>query len=197
MQNKSLISITLDDGRLSALSEGAQILEKYGVRGTFYPITNLIGTENEHGKYGSWDDIESVFRRGHEVGNHSHSHSRKLKNLKPQLQREDIAKANELLKDHGIEVKTFAYPYGYYSDTLHETIFEMGFAAARTIDMGINNAGADPLLLRSFMIEDKHKLGDIEKEIATALPFPSEKIISKCSPEPFLPNFFKFSIFTL
>lgn len=166
--SRALASITFDDGRLSALTLGAEILEKYGLHGTFYPITDVIGTENEHGKYATWNDLTRAARAGHEIGNHTHTHARDLHTWEPDRQRADITKANELLTNHGLDVRTFAYPYGLYSKQLTRTLGEIGFQAARTIDAGVN-MDSNLLHLQSLMLVKRQTVADISREMENAL----------------------------
>lgn len=165
MKNTPIVSFSFDDGRETAVALGAQILERHGVHGTFYPITHHIGGENEHGKYASWEQIEALKKRGHEVGSHSHSHVKELKDWDKAAQKEDISRSLDLFSTHGIKAKTFAYPFGHYTDQLRKVVKELGFRAARTIETGINVPGTDSFILHSFMLEDKHTLSDIEREL--------------------------------
>lgn len=166
----ALATICFDDGRETALTLGASILEKYGARGTFYPITENIGGKNEHGAFAPWETIVEVHGRGHEVGSHSHTHRRALKDWERTAQQDDLRRSIELLKERGIKPTTFAYPFGYVSPSLIESARKAGFVAARTVKHGMNSADTDPMLLRSFALEDKHTLEDVARELEKVVP---------------------------
>ncbi len=168
MMHEGMVSITFDDGRLTALTQGADILEKYGLKGTFYIITSLLGTENTHGKYGEWSHVKSLTERGHEVGNHTHTHPKGLEEADTREQKSEIEKAHELLDVNGINARTFAYPYGVYGDSLVGTVKSLGYESARTTNAGLNNTNESVLKLNSFVVEDKHTLEDVGREIQKA-----------------------------
>ena len=76
------ISFTFDDGRASHVSLGSKILDEFGLKGTFYVCPGLVKQERYGWKpkdttyeLASWSEIEDACRRGHEIGNHSWSHS--------------------------------------------------------------------------------------------------------------------------
>jgi peptidoglycan/xylan/chitin deacetylase (PgdA/CDA1 family) len=169
-----LVTICFDDGRRNAAHEGAAILEKCGMRGTYFPITSCIGRANEHGAYASWDELRALAKNGHEIGNHSHSHVRDWVTWPYQRQRADIETANRQLfyAGAGRAPTSFAYPFGLYDEKLREAVGEADhkrLVAARTIRPGINTQATDPLLLRSLMVERKHGLEEIAKQLDAAI----------------------------
>ncbi len=164
MKPEPLISICFDDGRETAFKIGAPILEKFGARGTFFPITSMIDSENEHGKYANWDTIKWAARSGHEIGSHTHSHSKNILDWKAHTQQADILRSMRDLRAHNITPATLAYPFGYHDDQLCSVVRRLNFTAARTIFPGINRPGiGDPMLLFSLMVEQKHSMADIKK----------------------------------
>ena len=60
------ISLTFDDARLSQAERGIPLLDKYGVRGTFY-----ISPDNALKRTEAW---KMAVSKGHEIGNHSVVH---------------------------------------------------------------------------------------------------------------------------
>ncbi len=164
MNTRPLITFCFDDGRETALTHGATILEKFGARGTFFPITSMVDSTNEHGKYADWNTIERVARSGHEFGSHTHSHSRNFLYWKQNTQQADILRSVKDLKTHGITPTTLAYPFGFHDEQLCSVVKKLSFIAARTIFPGINRPGiGDPILLFSLMVEKKHSMADIKK----------------------------------
>ena len=76
------ISFTFDDGRASHVTPGSAILEEFGLAGTFYVCPGLTRKDRYGWKpkdtvyeLASWGEIEDAYRRGHEIGNHSWSHT--------------------------------------------------------------------------------------------------------------------------
>jgi hypothetical protein len=114
------VSLTFDDGLKSHLHSAIPLLERAGLRGTFY--LNPRGTE------GAWLDNQDLWQqaqaRGHEMGNHTIAHPCSLNNNLPwqaghnaidwtleQVQA-DILEAQRRLDAAfpGQKANTFAYP---------------------------------------------------------------------------------------
>src|SRR5881394_4086832 len=74
-----LISFTFDDFPRTALHAGGDILEKYGLAGTYYAAFGLMNTEAPVGRIFSEDDLRGVLDRGHELGCHTFDHYDSLK----------------------------------------------------------------------------------------------------------------------
>jgi len=73
---RAAVSLTFDDGMRSHLYTAIPILERHGLRGTFY--VNPRGTEESAGVGDSWmkrlAPWQPVQARGHEIGNHTLLH---------------------------------------------------------------------------------------------------------------------------
>ncbi|MES1219870.1 MAG: polysaccharide deacetylase family protein [Bacteroidota bacterium] len=63
---KMALSLNFDDGRLSQPDKGIPLLDKYGVKGTFYLVPAAMKERLE-----GW---KKAVANGHEIGNHSLSH---------------------------------------------------------------------------------------------------------------------------
>lgn len=65
------VEFTFDDGGVSFLTLAAPILEKYGLRGTFFISTHYIDTP----LFLTSNQLQELVERGHRIGSHSHTHS--------------------------------------------------------------------------------------------------------------------------
>ena len=74
---KHKILLTFDDGGKSAMYI-TDVLDKYSLLGHFFITTSKIGSQT----FLSKKDIKSIFKRGHIIGTHSHSHPSPFFNLK-------------------------------------------------------------------------------------------------------------------
>ncbi len=72
---RAVISFTFDDFPQSALHAGGGILERYGLRATYYACLGLMGEEIATGKLFDAADLQDLVGRGHELGCHTYSHS--------------------------------------------------------------------------------------------------------------------------
>lgn len=97
-------AMTFDDGPGVNTDEILTILREEDVKATFY----LTGKEIEH----QMEDAKKIVVEGHEIGNHSYSHSRMV--LKsPTFIKEEIEKTDDLIRQTGYEGEIhFRPPYG-------------------------------------------------------------------------------------
>ncbi len=106
------LSLTFDDGGVSASLHTADLLEKFGWRGYFFVTTDWI---NEPG-FLSDSQIRDLHRRGHIIGSHSCSHPSRMSHCSlEQLDREWAASVQRLTQILDEPVTTASVPGGYYS----------------------------------------------------------------------------------
>lgn len=115
------VSLSFDDGLLSAYTEALPILEEYGIRGTSYVYPEAQVEKEKGGGYEdfmSWDQIKSLQDDyGWEIGSHAYSHPHLTQIPKYQMRRE-IKVAYKQFKRRGINAAGFASPYGEYNDNV-------------------------------------------------------------------------------
>jgi peptidoglycan/xylan/chitin deacetylase (PgdA/CDA1 family) len=66
-----LVSFTFDDVPDSAYTNGASILEDYGIQGTFYIASGTCGSTDTHWRVISREQVALLHARGHEIGCHT------------------------------------------------------------------------------------------------------------------------------
>jgi peptidoglycan/xylan/chitin deacetylase (PgdA/CDA1 family) len=112
---RAALSLTFDDARPSQVTTGLPILDRYGVRGTFYVSFQHLETNHD-----SW---RQAVANGHEIGNHTVSHpcsgnfvwsrGRALEDYTIERIEQDIVEANQRIKSLlDVTPATFAYPCG-------------------------------------------------------------------------------------
>lgn len=65
------VDFTFDDGGVSFLNLAAPVLEKYGLKGTFFISTKFINTP----LFLTTTQLQELSSRGHHIGLHAHSHA--------------------------------------------------------------------------------------------------------------------------
>ena len=148
--------ITIDDGYVSAYETGWPILKKFGYPFTMFVYINYIGTG---GKSVTWDQLAEMRDAGVEIGCHSYSHQ----NLKGKgalfskqaaeevkrmgydawVRKEMVDSKKVIERQLGIKVSTFAYPGGFYNESVRAVLKEAGYEAA-FITYGKRNGFASP-----------------------------------------------------
>lgn len=107
------VVFTFDDGGASLYYNAAPILEKYGMRGIVCVPTKYIGKDG----FLTVSQIKELYRRGHTIASHSHSHPSKLSALNNIEHSVEWKKSIKILSEI-IETKIdiFSIPNGYYSN---------------------------------------------------------------------------------
>jgi len=109
------VSLSYDDARPSQLQQGIPILDRHGVKATFY-----VSLANMEGYVAQWQEAAA---NGHEIGNHSLRHScsgnfgwkhrQPLEDYTLEQMDAELAEASERLEElFGAVSRTFAYPCG-------------------------------------------------------------------------------------
>jgi len=103
--SEKIVALTFDDGPTPEFTdEILQILKEEDVKATFF----LIGGELEK----HLDEGKKIVAAGHEIGNHSYSHTRMIF-VTPSFVKEEIEKTDALIRAAGYERGThFRPPYG-------------------------------------------------------------------------------------
>jgi beta-glucosidase len=109
------LSLTFDDARLSQVDKGIPLMDRYGVKGTFY-----VSPGNMLERLDLW---KNAVKNGHDIGNHSLEHpcsgnfkwsgKSALENYTLERMRLELDSASRLIRDNlGIDAVSFAYPCG-------------------------------------------------------------------------------------
>lgn len=109
------LSLTFDDARLSQADKGIPLLDKYGIKATFY-----ISPQNLIRRLDLW---KGAANNGHEIGNHSLLHpctgnfhwarNRALEDYTIEQISSELDSANRLIEELlGVTPVSFAYPCG-------------------------------------------------------------------------------------
>lgn len=112
------IILTFDDGYQDNFDNAIPLLQKYGMTGTFYVISGMVG----NAAFMTWGELMTMEKDGMEIGAHTVHH--------PFLTRLPILKAlSEIwlskrdIQNHlGVDVRTFAYPYNDRNATVEELV---------------------------------------------------------------------------
>jgi peptidoglycan/xylan/chitin deacetylase (PgdA/CDA1 family) len=112
---RAALSLTFDDARLSQIDTGLALLDKYGIKATFY-----VSVDNLEKRLEGW---KRAVASGHEIGNHSRTHpctgnyEFSLKNALedytlPMMEKELDGASADIQGLLGVTPLTFAYPCG-------------------------------------------------------------------------------------
>lgn len=139
---RPMVSFAFDDAPASALICGRAILERRGVKGTYFIAAGLAGAAGHMGRYGSRDEITAAASAGHEIACHTYSHLDCGRASATEIAA-DLDKNRRQLADWGIKAPaSFAYPYGDVGAPAKRTVSER-YRLARALHPGLIGRGAD------------------------------------------------------
>jgi peptidoglycan/xylan/chitin deacetylase (PgdA/CDA1 family) len=109
------VSLSFDDGRASQVEGGTALLDRYGVKATFYVVPSAVEKKLE-----GWKQAAAS---GHEIGNHSLNHpcsgnfawsrGKALEDYTIDHMRRELTDANRRITELlGVTPESFAYPCG-------------------------------------------------------------------------------------
>jgi peptidoglycan/xylan/chitin deacetylase (PgdA/CDA1 family) len=150
---------TFDDGYASS-STIASIFESYGLRASFYIIAGAVPDE----QWSMWRDLEA---KGHEIGNHSMTHTIDLSDptLSDQTLNTEINDAQTLIAQKlGTKPMTFAFPWHAYSDRSLEVALQHHFAV-RKPDIG-ESTYHFVFFDQDHSVDEAHALADANAQLA-------------------------------
>ncbi len=123
---KIIITTSWDDGHPLDIKL-ANILYKFGIKGTFY-----IPQSNEKKQIMNKNNIKTLISLGMEVGAHTLSHP-DLTKLNQNVLRKEIVESKKYLEQIiGESVNAFCYPKGLYNQRVKQEVIKAGFLVART-----------------------------------------------------------------
>lgn len=151
---RAVVSFTFDDIDATAATTGAEILEKYGARGTFYVAGSFCDTSGAKGPFASLESCRDLDARGHELACHTYSHEPVRRLTTKELLADVARNAAFLLGEAGGTLDNFAFPYNAPTLTA-KRILSQTFTSCRGGVPGINSGEIDLAFLKAVVLDDK------------------------------------------
>ncbi len=120
------VAITFDDGWREQYDVAFPLLQRYGMRATFFIPTSFIG----YPRFMTWEELAELRDAGMEIASHGRKHVNLTDADDPEAWRE-IARSREVLEEKlGVSAVSFAYPYGGYRKGLPAMLERAGYRVA-------------------------------------------------------------------
>jgi peptidoglycan/xylan/chitin deacetylase (PgdA/CDA1 family) len=124
--SKSAFSFSFDDSFQSQYDYARPVLDKYGLKATFYLIAGSIVDQGQAQiwRYGNWQEFKEMAQEGHEMGAHTMTHPDLTKlpvgdiNTPNTIDYELYQSKSLIQQKIGQPVITLAYPYTSYNSTV-------------------------------------------------------------------------------
>ncbi len=122
-----VFTLSYDDGKC-ADRRLIEIMNRYGVRGTFHLNAGLIGSQDRIPK----DEIKGLYE-GHEVSAHTYTHPTIERSPKEEIIVQVMEDRKELEKIVGYPVRGMSYPNGSYNQRIMEVLPHLGIEYSRIV----------------------------------------------------------------
>jgi len=153
-----LVTLTFDDGNRIQYTRFYPILEKYGLKATFYIVTSNINNPLTM----TWQQIRDLYKHGNEIGSHTCTHPDLTEISDHQLDFE-LRESRNALKP--FDAKTLAYPFGKYDDRVIEHAKRYYTAARGMFSLRESQECRDEEFRFNFGLEDeRYKLKAVDME---------------------------------
>ncbi|MBA7507577.1 hypothetical protein ES706_06297 [subsurface metagenome] len=134
--SKLIVTTSWDDGSKLDLKL-AGLLDKYGIKGTFYITKTYLDNPLKR------DDLR-VLDKVHEIGAHTLNHV-DLTKVSLSQAKQEIEGIKAYLEDIlGHKIQMFCYPYGKYNENIKKMVKASGFIAGRICTHGSFSVIKDP-----------------------------------------------------
>ena len=108
-----VVTLTFDDSYAGQWTNARPYLDKFGLRGTFFPIVGSLG-----GSYFTLNNLKALRDQGHEIGAHATSvsaHTAGIVALTQEERRAELESLRQWQADNGFNSTSYAYPNGWWS----------------------------------------------------------------------------------
>jgi peptidoglycan/xylan/chitin deacetylase (PgdA/CDA1 family) len=148
------VVLTFDDGYADFLSHAAPVLRDYGMTATLFACPGLLGRAFNELPVLDWGAIAEAHATGFEIGAHSMSHQA-LDRLSPARALADVLDCKRMLEDRlGAPVTSFAYPFGFFTETTRQAVIAAGYTAACAVGYAFSPDDDDVFSLRRMIIRE-------------------------------------------
>ena len=141
---RSALALTFDDGFRAHYQHVFPLLERHGIKGTFYLITDEVTSEGTapRGRYGVWEEFRTMADAGHEIGSHTLTHPSLQGALATEVIRQ-MADSRKAIEEHiGRPCLTLAYPYCQHDESV-DILARQHYLAARACGSLANDKRVD------------------------------------------------------
>lgn len=146
------VTLRFDDGWESQYQNAFPIMQQYGLKGTFYIVSQQLADDQFSG-FMSIAEIKNLYQAGDEIGAHTRTHPY-LTSLSPKQQQDEIQGSRQDILSWNVgPVSTFAYPYGDYNATTLQIVKNAGFSSAAATIGGLATQTSDPYQLEHHEVD--------------------------------------------
>lgn len=169
------VVITIDDGYRDNLEVAAPVLARHGFPATLFLVSQRLGAAND------WDtepptggrplmsaaQASEMRAMGHELGAHTRTHCSLPEAGDEEVTEQIAGSRRDLEAELGVEVRSFAYPYGRCDERAVEAARSAGFAGACTTHPALTRLDEDPLRIPRIEVKGSDSLWRFLRKLRT------------------------------
>lgn len=166
--------ISFDDG-LKTTKDASRVLDELGISGCFFVCPAIVGESDREmvRRFAetrlhyppmdvlSWDDVEDMMARGHEIGSHTYSHPN-MGEVSVEQAIDELQLSSEALKRRLGGVKHFAWPSGKwetFSARAGKAVFDLGYESCASAIRGCHMPRDHGVRPRDVCLRRDHIMG--------------------------------------
>jgi peptidoglycan/xylan/chitin deacetylase (PgdA/CDA1 family) len=125
----TLVSLTFDDNTAAQFTLAyQQVLQPNGVTASFFVDSGTIGSS---ANFMTWSQVATLALAGNDIGGKT-VHGVNLKTSDTATKIREVCDDRAALLQHGLDARTFAYPYGAFDQAAKDVVRSCGYGNART-----------------------------------------------------------------
>src|ERR1051325_5655843 len=147
--SNEVVILNFYDDDISQFTNAKPILDKYGFKVTFFIVCNWANSDNRSRM--TWQEINQLYREGHDIESHSMTHKR-LNKLSENALDYEVGQSKQCIHDHiGFMPTVFSPPHsiGWNNATVINTI-------AKYYDLSIGGFVTGPMFLHCDGWKQQH-----------------------------------------
>lgn len=137
------VILTFDDGYRDAYENALPLLKKYGMRGTFFIVTDFIHAG--YPAYLTWPMVQAMHDAGMSIENHTRSHADLRRRADDFLVWQILGGIESIQAYTGRRPQFFCYPGGFFDDNTVRVLQSANVLAAVTTQYGKTHSLGDSL----------------------------------------------------
>ena len=148
------IVITFDDGNRNVYDNAFPIMQEFGFPGVFYIVGNRVnsGTDITHAP-----ELKEMVDAGWEIGSHGYTHTDLT--IDHSIARYEILQSkNDIEEALGIDVQTFAYPFGTVDPYLAQKVQDYGYRAGMGLGLSWTHTWSSMFYLNRIEIHGNYSV---------------------------------------
>ena len=153
------VILTFDDGYRDNFTEAFPLLEKYGMTGHFFVITDFVNQERQG--YMRWPDIEEMAAAGQQIGSHSRDHPDLRGKSLDYLVWQALGSIEAIEEHLGYHPRWIAYPSGSYDDQTIAVFRSAGFWGGLLTQQGATHNSDTTFELKRVRVRGSHTDQDL------------------------------------